>query len=579
MAGEIPDISPEELVKKPTDPTKDFDNPGVGPVRQLGENELGPAELKARERPSQEVIDLYASRGLDLIQEKGLYFFYDKAKKRKIPATMGGGSGTIADPTAAENVPVLATLELAVEDRLRPLEAGGAITDLQLRDFIKTINEQLTAATPAEKAMLVERVQARVKYHNLALKAQRNAKEYGAEFKGISNREHEVIFNTPGVREALNGIENGIPGVAGAPPILGGNGEFFRLDNVTAAAHAGPGGTLETMLTTPGPMGLGLNAQDAQTAIQLAIKAAHIFGDSAYYDGIRTMGGAPVLLTGSGVTPPGPGAVTPRPTAADRYGEFIEDQNNWNSANPNRIDFANSLEGQGANALKDILYLPIRLQKDGIGRAGLRRFAYLGIALGDYRSNNPAGFVNAAAIAGVAGGPIDTAAIRATNDWAGQIASAGENGEKLWKGGDAVLEAPLMGANNVTTDNMRSALPDVLKTYEAAAPAYAHLPRQERERAMARLLVNLLGYLNDGRASRRDGLHYLGWNSAIINEALNIEMEKGLITRQGAAFVRQELDASRLNATGSIFRNEMGKASGSYIKGVLGAIFGAAGKR
>ncbi len=493
----------------------------------------------------------------------GLRYYFDPESKsyyQILPGSgkkifsMEGGSGTILDPEPAD-LATEAASRGAFEARLRGLEEQAEpISTEALRDFRTTISEKFInfPTNPNFRLELMAELSARVKYHNTAIKAKENAKEYGAEFGTITNKEHETIFNIAGVREVLRALAHN-------------NGEYFRLPKPAADALAAPGGGYELALLGAGVV---TTPKEAQRAIDLALKANHIFGDSGYYDGIRTATGPKFFI--------GPNAKGE--SAEQQYADFFAKEWDKIQFGVNGPPPTGSLSGVGAGAIKDILYLPIRLQKNSTGVSGLRKLAYLRISMGG-RSANPAGFISVADIAGTPGvTPISTDAIDQTKGWAKSIGGIGENGEKLWKGGESVLEAPLGGANGVNLDNERSTLGDVLKTYEAASAAFGHLRGEPRKKAMSDLLKGLMVFHNSGRAVK-DGLDFKKWGSDIVNEVVSIEIEKGNIDKSGADDVRRELGAWIPKAIVEIGMHESSKGATGYATDVLKAILGIGGGR
>lgn len=477
-------------------------------------------------------------------------YMINKKTGKKFPRIIGGGSGSIPTPEATDTANEDA-LRRWLEGYLRKFESSDdqLIENQTIRDMLETIARVRNHAITKEiKEKMITTMMARIKYHNVNIKSKTNIKDYGDEFKNITKEEHTVILLDPYVKFA-------------ALELIKDDGAYFRLGNDEAKTRR-----VEIKASL---VALGRADADADKDLELALKTANIWGSSASYDGI-------VDKSGKLINPKGPHAVRQMVT-------YVEE--NWTS-----INFKGSLNGQGAKAIRDVLFNPVRLgkdDKDSAGRAkGLKRFTSIWVDTGA-RLDLPKGSPDDTPLPDYF--TLEEVLTKGTNAdeidkyrkkvaaWAGSLNKISDNKDQFQgKGSKSILHLPFIDANFVNMDNVSSKVPSVMKNYEEAIAAYSHLGFDQQLQAKAHLLKGMLWYLNSDE-SRKDGFFYEKWNGAMQNQVLIWAVRSGHIDENWANWVRGELGISTGSVVSDIGKHELGKGVGGYLAGIFKAVTGGGG--
>lgn len=487
------------------------------------------------------------------IIEGGIAFMVDIKTGKKV-ALIGGGAGGVKEPDPADLGSQEAFRDWA-ENQLRPFErlSNRVIDPAYMRDLLSTI---AAAKVPASQILssddfkkeLMRRVRARIRYHNASVKASLGLDGFGAEFNDIQRDEHIEIFQAQGVREAVE-------------QLIATNGAFFRLETAAAdTRRTAIRGFLEAGVFA-GIADANKKREAAALALELAEKTAHIFGVSAYYDGIRTAGDV------FEEPPPGILNAIPNESAGVRSRRILDWYQNWFEQNYDNIDFDRSFKGQGAGHMRNIFYTPIRLRKEGEGEIDfLRRYAYI-------RMTDAVHYLEQDSLLALMDRVtnVNMPGLR-LSDWGASVTAAHTARKALFEKENSVLNIPLVDPDGVRTENTSSTLPKALENYRKAQEAYAHLSSSERKRAMAHILKGILFYINNRNATAADGFTWNGWNQKIMLDTLIWAERERVISRDEVLAVERDLRTSRniaaLQAASPELRKGLFAGIGAFFKAI-----------
>lgn len=432
-------------------------------------------------------------------------------------------AGVIRDPEAVDLADV-AALRSWVNRNLRPLESrgGGSIQISQtveesLITTISNISKVGGAPIPDTlKSELIAFAGGRIKYHNSSIRSKNALGSFAEEYSRIQGSEHQAILGRLHFTEVTQWMELN-------------EGAYFRLGGPAAEAQR------NTWIADLQALPYNLSLEDAQLTVELAVKASNIFGVSAHYDGIRDIHGNWVHFeTATGEID------------YEAYARYFVDH--WDD-----IDFANSLEGQGAGNMGRAFYYPLFLNKSGVKFPGtsetMRRYAYLWAGpLIHFRFDPmiPSGSFTETINRITTGGGVTPAHndARKSFEWAARMSAVDEGRKQLnEKDDESILNVPLIKPDDVTSDNYDKTLPTALGNIEKAYGAYGHLTPDQRRRATAHLIEGVLHFINNPE-SHGEPFYHEGWNSEVIQRTVKYAFEKGKIRRQDAA---QLLERGEIN--------------------------------
>lgn len=452
--------------------------------------------------------------------------------------------GTIQPIDANTKSSLITTIAGKIPDNIIDLATGHPYTHISPDGVPETLRQELDRVA-----------RARIGYHNAARAARFDAGNLYDEFADLQPEHHKEIFNTKGVKYATSLLEDN-------------NGRFFRMRSADANMERN---RIQTRLSA-----LGLNASEARLALELAEKTMHIFGESAYYDGIRinagvvyhNAAGAAIPVVDNFISAEVLQALYPDPNLMleERYARFFEDH--WDDINKE-----DSLTGNGAIYLRGTFYYPILLEKPATrnhGRAEyLRRYAHTwvgsGVRFARYKNDES---VRTSMIDVM--GNIDSDQAKYF-DWTDRAARA-YKGRGIFndKDNESVLNNPIIGANYVNRSNTFQILPKVLENYLKAREIFGALPEDERAKAMTHLLRGILTYVNLPEGRRE--FSYLHWSQQIENDAITWVMQQRIITETLAVRLTRDLQLSQNQASVQSAIPTITEGFGGFLSDILKGI-------
>lgn len=448
--------------------------------------------------------------------------------------------------------------------RLQEKTSSGEVIALDtIKDLEKEIGK-IPVDSKEFKDKMVVRVRARLRYHNAAYLSQNKLNELSEEFNRIDKKHHKEIYNTLGVKEALvKLIEN--------------RGEFYRLSDEAADAKRD---TIKLNLT-----GRGLSTEDAELAMELAEKTAHIFGDSAYYDGIRDKSGAFIgekdFLITKKVLNEKTGIEEDRVYLNQKaMADYLVDH--WDEINFDiGTDLSKrSLGGRGASNMRRIFYLPVWLQKEKKGTVeDLRKYAYLWVTSAT-RSQGRKDLIDLM-------DHIDDDRVELLG-WAKGVSTAYDKKGTLYeKGSGSVLNMPFLDPNKVefaSDAEVTKAISEVMKNYLSSTDSYSHLEweslkdkdvKPDQQRAMMHLLVGELKFINNTIEKRKYPFTagWLNWSQKKISQTITWAAESLNLDLDEAHDIERRVNLNRGLATAQTAAPYLGEALGAFGRGLLREIF------
>ncbi len=441
-------------------------------------------------------------------------------------ASREGASGTFPDPELAD----LATADTArawVEKWLLNYESAVDDTisqDVQV-DFVKTIYAKIPNYGGNETYELALLTNARIKYHNTGILARYATDNFGEAFGNIGGKEHQKIIDLPGL-------------LASAELLKEGEGSHFRLGGADADANKALLVTRTKTLSSS--RGTILTDQQAELAVNMALKCYYLFGEAAYYDGLVDKTGKFIKFETDTV------GSSHYQTATEKCAEYFEehwDDIDFDSANNHRGSLTGSVAG---SSTKGLYYFPVTLEKDATAHKGqaksLRKFAYLWVT-SLAQTPDPTGKARGDILevlknAGVAD-------YTRNRRWAAEVSNVSKNRAVFAdkNENESLLDAPFVHQDQVMSSNVRETMGKALENYSKACAAFLPLPTALNKEARTHLLKGLLGYVNSKQA-KDEGFHFLPWNDFIINKAILIAFHANAITHHQAVELQKELKVS-----------------------------------